>query len=86
MKLEAELRDGFMAAAATSHRPASQIVRELMSEFVRKQRNAREYDEFLQSKVDAARQSIRADRGSSNDEVEAKFAARRAELARAIKT
>ena len=77
MKLESELRDQFMAEAEAVHRPASQLVRELMREFVERQRQAREYDEFLQNKVEAARASMRAGHGRSNDEVEAKFAARR---------
>jgi len=78
MKLEPELRDQFMAEAEASHRPASQVVRELMREFVERQRQAREYNTFLSSKVEAARASMRAGVGRSNDEVEAKFAARRA--------
>lgn len=77
MKLEPELRDQFMAEAEAAHRPASQVVRELMREFVQRQRQSREYDAFLQRKVDVARTSIRAGRGRSDDEVEAKFAARR---------
>ena len=81
MKLEPELRDQFMAEAEATHRPASQLVRELMREFVQRQRLAREYDEFLQRKVEAARNSMRAGRGRSNDEVEAKFAARRTKAA-----
>lgn len=78
MKLESELRDNFMAEAEASHRPASQVLRELMREFVDRQRQAREYDAFLASKVEAGRGSMRAGVGRSNDEVEAKFAARRA--------
>ena len=78
MKLEPELRDQFMAEAEASHRPASQVLRELMREFVERQRQAREYDAFLASKVEAGRVSMRAGVGRSNDEVEAKFAARRA--------
>jgi predicted transcriptional regulator len=78
MKLEPELRDNFMAEAEASHRPASQVLRELMREFVERQRRAREYDAFLASKVEAGRVSMRAGVGRSNDEVEAKFAARRA--------
>jgi predicted transcriptional regulator len=35
MKLEPELRDAFMAAAAAADRPASQIVREMMRDYVR---------------------------------------------------
>ena len=78
MKLEPELRDQFMAEAEASHRPASQVMRELMREFVERQRQAREYDAFLGHKVEAGRESMRAGVGRSNDEVEAKFAARRA--------
>lgn len=82
MKLEPELREQFMAEAEAAHRPASQVVRELMREFVQRQRQAREYDEFLHRKVEVARASMRAGRGRSNDEVEAEFAARRAKVAR----
>lgn len=82
MKLEPELRDQFMAEAEAAHRPASQVVRELMREFVQRQRQAREYEEFLQHKVEAARTSMRASRGRSNEDVEAAAAARRAKVAR----
>lgn len=78
MKLEPDLRDQFMAAAEASHRPASQVVRELMRDFVQRQRDEQAHDEFLQRKVDRARRSMRAGQGKSSDEVEAEFAARRA--------
>ena len=81
MKLEPELRDQFMAEAKASHRPASQVLRELMREFVERQRQAREYDAFLGRKVEVGRMSMRAGVGRSNEEVEAKFAARRASAA-----
>jgi predicted transcriptional regulator len=60
MKLEPELREAFMAAAEASHRPASQVVRELMREFIDRQRQAREYEAFLRAKVDAARMQVAA--------------------------
>lgn len=60
MKLEPELRAEFMAAAEAAHRPVSQILRELMREFVQRQREAREYDEFLRRKVEAGRRSRKA--------------------------
>lgn len=85
MKLEPGLREEFMAEAEASHRPASQIVREMMRDFVQRQREAREYDAFLRNKVDVARSSMRAGQGRSNEEVEAGFASRRAELLRANK-
>jgi hypothetical protein len=81
MKLEPELRADFMAEAQASHRPASQVLRELMREFVERQRAAREYDDYFRSKVDAGRASMRADHGRSNEEIETTFAARRAEVA-----
>lgn len=54
--------------------------RELMREFSQRQRKAREYEEFLRGKVEAGRASMRSGKGRSNDEVEAEFAARRANL------
>lgn len=80
MKLEPELRAEFMAEAEAAHRPASQILRELMREFVQRQREAREYDEFLRRKVEAGQVSMQAGLGLSNDEVEAEFATRRARV------
>lgn len=78
MKLEAELREDFMAEAEAAHRPASQILRDLMREFVQRQRQAREYEDFLGQKVEKARLSLRSNQGVANDVVEAEFAARRA--------
>ena len=82
MKLEPELRDAFMAEAEASHRPASQVMRELMREFVQRQREAREYDAYLHRKVETGRASLRAGQGRPNDEVEAEFATRRAQVDR----
>jgi predicted transcriptional regulator len=81
MKLEPDLRDAFMTEAQASHRPASQILRELMREFIQRQRQAREYDDFLLHKVQTARTSMQAGLGISNDEVEAQFSQRRAQVA-----
>jgi predicted transcriptional regulator len=83
MKLEPELREQFMAEAEASHRPASQVLRELMREFIERQRQARDYEAFLSRKVEAGRASMRTGVGRSNDEVEASFAARRAAADRA---
>lgn len=80
MKLEPELRDDFMAEAKASHRPASQLLRELMRDFVQRQKQAREYEDFLRDKVDLAREQIANGQHASNQEVEARFAALRAEV------
>lgn len=77
MKLEPDLRAEFIAEAEAIHRPASQVLRELMRQFIERQREAREYDQFLRSKVEASRTSMRAGLGQTNDEVEAIFTARR---------
>lgn len=82
MKLEPKLRAEFMAEAEAAHRPASQVLRELMREFVERQRKAREYDEFLHRKVKAGRASMRAGLGQTNNKVEKKFAVWRAKIAK----
>lgn len=79
MKLEPELRDMFMAEAAAEDRPAAQVIRELMRGYIEQRRKSREYDVYLQRKVDVARQSVHAGRGRSNEEIEAAFALRRAQ-------
>lgn len=73
MKLDADLRAQFMAAAEASHRPASQVVRELMRDVVREQHARRDHDVFVQQKVAAAR-------GRPDAAVEADVAARRARI------
>lgn len=78
LKLDETLRDDFMAEAAAAHRPASQVARELMREYVENQRRAREYEAFLAAKVSAARTSLDAGEGVDDVEVEARYAARRA--------
>lgn len=73
MKLESELRAEFMAEAEAVQRPASQVLRELMREFVLRQKNTREYNGFLQYKVDIARESVHAGRGIADADVDAEF-------------
>lgn len=80
MKLEPELRADFMAAAKAAHRPASQVLRELMRDYVQQQREAHDYDELLRRKVEQARAQIAEGQHFSNEQVEAEAAARRAEL------
>ncbi|MEI6801557.1 MAG: antitoxin of toxin-antitoxin stability system [Burkholderiales bacterium] len=80
MKLEPGLRAEFMAAAEANHRPASQIVRELMRDFVQRQQQAKEYDDFMRSKVENARAQIQSGQHQSDEEVAAEFAAKRAAL------
>jgi hypothetical protein len=80
MKLEPELRADFMAATEAAHRPASQVLRELMREFVQRQRDEKEYEELLRAKVATARTSMQGGLGRTNEKVEREFAARRANV------
>jgi hypothetical protein len=54
MKLEAELRDSFMEEAAAFDRPASQIIREFMRDFVDARRREREHDRWFRGEVEQA--------------------------------
>ena len=58
MKLESELRDAFMAEAQATHRPASQLVREFMRDFIRRQRDAREHDSWFRGEVEQALREV----------------------------
>lgn len=77
MKLEPELRNAFMAAAESAHRPASQVMRELMREYVQRQQAAQEYQTFLEKKVAIARQQVADGLVFSDEEVEKEFASLR---------
>lgn len=77
MTLEPELREAFMAEAEAAHRPASQMIRELMRDFVQRQRDARGYNGFLRRKVALAQARKDAGLHASTAEVEAEAAARR---------
>ena len=81
MKLEADLRTAFMAEAEANHRPASQVVRELMRDYVTRERDKRDRTAFLQKKVDLARTSIDDGEGWSDEIVETEFAKRRSGIA-----
>ena len=80
LKLEAQLRDAFLAEAQAGVGPASQIVRDLMRDYVRRQREARDSEAFVWSKVEAGRRDRLSGATLPNDAVEAEFAARRRAL------
>ncbi|MDN5928170.1 MAG: antitoxin of toxin-antitoxin stability system [Hyphomicrobiales bacterium] len=79
MKLDHELRDAFMAAAKAADRPASQIMREFMRDYVDQERD---YVDFLRRKVERSRADIAAGRVFSNEEVQAEMDQFIAELER----
>jgi predicted transcriptional regulator len=88
LKLEPELRNAFMAEAESMHRPASQIVREFMYEFIDRQREAREHDAWFRDQV---RQGLReADDPNvqriPHEDIAEKWRKQRAELMERVRT
>jgi predicted transcriptional regulator len=84
MELETALRDEFLAAAAAAHRPAPQLVREFMADFVAGQRDAGTHNAWFQAQVEAGlRQADDPNvKRIPQAEVEAKWRKERAELVR----
>ncbi len=80
LKLESELRDAFVAEAAAMDRPASQVVREFMRDFVRSRQEEREHDAWFRAEVEKALKDKRP--GIPDEEVEEYFAKRRADAMR----
>lgn len=79
-KLEPELRAEFMKAAEQAHRPAAQILRELMREFVLRQQNELSYEAFMAQKAAVAQRDIEAKRLISNEKLNTEFTARKAAI------
>lgn len=87
IEIDDELRDAFLAAAAASNAPATQVLRGLMRDFVESRKAGIEtadeaYASFLAAKVARARTSMADGQGRAGREVEGKFAAKRAALLR----
>ncbi len=82
MKLESELRNQFMVEAAAMDRPASQLVREFMRDFVQRQRQAREHDAWFRAEVEQSmREADNPDtRRIADEDVRAGWRRQRAEL------
>ena len=57
LKLEPELRDAFVAATSAAHRPAAQVVRDMMREYVERQAERAFADEARRQSLAIARRS-----------------------------
>lgn len=84
-RVDEALKAEFTAAAKGKDRTGAQLLRDFMRDFVREQRETDEYDAWLHRKVETARASADAGNLIPAAEVEAKFAARRAETRRRLK-
>lgn len=81
-RVDEALKSEFSSAAKAHDRTGAQLLRDFMRDYVKRQQEAVEYDAWLQAKVERSRASADAGRLISAAEVEAKFAARRAETRR----
>ena len=82
VRVENELKSAFTKAAKAADRTTSQLLRDFMRDFVRRQAEQADYDAWLRQRVEAGRAAVRDGRVRSGEEVEAHFAQRRAESSR----
>ena len=77
VRVDDGLKAAFTKAAKAADRTASQLLRDFMRDYVKRQADQAEYDAWLRQKVNASRKAVREGRVRSNQEVEAYFAERR---------
>lgn len=85
LTLEQELRDEFVAAAEASDQSPTEILQDMMQDFILQQKMAPDYLAFMQKKVAIARSELAAGKGIPGEEVEQRFAAMRAAAAAKIR-
>src|SRR5687768_13597911 len=86
VELDPELRDAFVAEAKAMNRAPSHVMRDLVRDFLRQQREAREHDAWFRSEV---KQALReaddpAVRRIPNEVVQANWQRKREELIRLV--
>lgn len=83
LRVDDELKEAFAEAARQQDRTGAQLIRDFMRDYVQRARESSAYEDWLRRKVEAGRKAVRAGRVASNEEVEGRFAARRAVSGRA---
>lgn len=83
-RVDEALKSQFSTAAKAHDRTGAQLLRDFMRDYVKQQQEAAEYDAWLRAKVERSRASANAGNLVPAAEVEAKFAARRAETRRRL--
>lgn len=78
VRVDDELKTAFTEAAKAADRTTSQLLRDFMRDYVKRQAEQAEYDAWLREKVEAGRKAVREGRVASSEDVEAYFAQRRA--------
>ena len=83
-RVDDDLKKQFTLAAKERDRTGAQLLREFMREFVRQQQDAAAHDAWFRHQVQAGLDSANAGRLTPDDQVEARFAARRAATRRRL--
>jgi predicted transcriptional regulator len=80
-RVDETLKLQFSSAAKANDRTGAQLLRDFMRDFVKQQKTLAEYENWFSQQVQLGLDSANAGRLVSNEQVEAEFAARRAESA-----
>jgi predicted transcriptional regulator len=83
-RVEGELKSAFTEAAKAHDRTGAQLLRDFMRDYVSRERNEQEYDSWFRRQVQAGIEDANAGRIVSASDVNAEFAARRAETLRKL--
>lgn len=83
-RVDEALKTEFSSAAKTRDRNAAQLLRDFMRDFVRQQQEASEHDAWFRRQVQIGLDAANAGQLIPADEVEAKFAAKRAATRRRL--
>ncbi len=83
-RVDDDLKKQFTLAAKERDRTGAQLLRDFMREFVRQQQDAAAHDAWFRHQVQAGLDSANAGRLTPDDQVEARFAARRAATRRRL--
>lgn len=83
-RVEDDLKSAFSEAAKAHDRTGAQLLRSFMRDYVKRQMDQAEYDAWFRRQVQAGLDSANAGNLVPAEDVEAEFAARRAETARKL--
>ena len=83
-RVDESLKNQFTTAAKDRDRTGAQLLRDFMRDFVQRQQEAAEHDAWFRRQVQIGLDSANAGHLVPADEVEAEFAARRAETRRKL--
>ena len=73
-RVDETLKSEFTTAAKASDRTGAQLLRDFMREFIKKEQEKAEYDQWVRQKVEAGRAAVVQGRVISAEEVEAEAA------------